>query len=235
MCAGRMRRGWHGVSPIACSGGPTRGPRPMISLWSSVGEEGEDVEATTTVAAVLGMVPLPWEWSALAKVLEGKPIEKVAVELDKPIADVDDLLSSETFQFTVAVIERAIAARIARGEFGITATFKLEAPGAVERIVHLSKKAKDERIRLQANTEIVKQSGFQPPQPIVTESVERLIDAMTAEEAAKFAESGEFPERFRDQMARLATSVLREQERKLSMPAVEQITKRPVIPTEILE
>ena len=208
----------------------------MLSLWSSVSEEPDDAGPTTNLAEVMAGTPLPWEWSALAKVLEGKPLEKVAAEVDRPIADVDDLLSSETFQFTVAVIERSIAARIARGEFGITATFKMEAPGAVERIVGLAKKAKDERIRFQANKEIVAQSGFQPPQPIVTESVERLIDAMTAEEAAKFAESGEFPERFRDQMARLATSVLREQERRLSSPVVEAtIIKRPVIPTEILD
>lgn len=207
----------------------------MLSLWSSVVEEGEDVEPTTTLPEVLAGTPLPWEWSALAKVLEGKPVEKVAAEVDRPLADVDDLLSSEIFQLTVAIIERSIAARIARGEFGITATFKMEAPRAVERIVKLAEKGKDERIRFQANKEIIQQSGFQPPQPIVTESVERLIDAMSAEEAMKFAESGEFPERFRDQMARLATSVLREQERKLSMPAVESVTKRPVIPTEILE
>lgn len=89
---------------------------------------------------------------------------------------------------------------------------KAEASASMERVAHASRDPKlyrsNARVWLQANLEIIKLSGIQPPKPQVVESKERLIDLMTSEEAEEFATTGEWPDRFKDQIMRLSADVI---------------------------
>jgi hypothetical protein len=170
---------------------------------------------------IAGMAPR--DWMILGKLYENKSVKLIAKELGLSAARIHQITATPAFKDALATVEGAIVERIARGEFGVMAIFKAESIGAARRIVGMGKAAEDERVRLHANVEIIKQSGFRPPAPAVTESPERLIDQMTAAEADHFSTTGEFPERFADQLARLASSVLAASERKRWEPQIDAV------------
>lgn len=174
----------------------------------------------------------PGDWMILGKCFERKTAKQIAAECSMSVAAVRQVLMKPAFKAAVQMVEASIAERIARGEFGVLAIAKANAVGAFRRLVGMAKGSEDERIKFQANVKILEMAGIKPATPIVTESPERLIDAMTAEEAEKFAASGEFPDRFRDQLARLATSVLEKSERARWEP---QVDAQPLTGTEIEE
>lgn len=163
----------------------------------------------------------PMEWMVLGKTFEGKNQKEIAKEMSRSTQTIRRIMEKPAFHAAVRAVEATMAERIARGEFGVLAIFKANAVGAAKRIVGISKASEDDRIRLAANKTIIESAGIRPPAPAVVENPERLIDAMTAEEAQKFAETGEFPDRFKDQLARLATSVIENNERRLWEPKVD--------------
>lgn len=165
----------------------------------------------------------PHEWLIIGRVFERRAAKQIAEELEMSVGAVRAIMGKPAFKAAIQMVEASMAERIARGEFGVLAIAKANAVGAFRRLVGMAKASEDERIKFQANVKILEMAGIKPAAPMVTESPERLIDAMTAEEAQKFAETGEFPDRFSDQLARLATSVLHKNEAKRWEPQVEEI------------
>jgi DNA-binding CsgD family transcriptional regulator len=199
----------------------------MWTPLSETHEEGTDLFAPTLPSereATLGPRPdglRPREYMVLGKVFEGKKVAQIAAEMGVSTATVSTILGKPQFKAAVQMVEAAIVERIARGEFGVLAIAKANANGAIRRVVGLSKLSQDDRVRLNANLKLIELAGIRPPAPQVVESKERLIDAMTAEEAREFAATGLFPARFRDQLARLAVSVVEEHEKRRWQPKVE--------------
>lgn len=165
----------------------------------------------------------PTDFMILGKLFENKNYSEIGREMGLAPLTVKKRIHRPAFQSQIQIVEAAIVERIARGEFGALAIAKANAVGAMRRIVGQARRADDERVKFQANVKLLEYAGIQPAKPPVTESVDRLIDMMTADEAETFARTGEFPERFRDQLARLATSVLEAHERKRWTPKLESL------------
>lgn len=162
----------------------------------------------------------------LGKVFEGKRGSAIAREMHLSQSLVSQVLTSAKFKLAEARMETAMLERIARGEFGALAIAKANTVGAMRRLVGMSRGAMDERVKLNATIELLKLGGIQPSKPAVTESPERLVDLMTDDEARVFAETGHFPDRLMDQVARLASGVVRERQRQTmeaEVLAVEEI------------
>lgn len=166
----------------------------------------------------------PGDWAILGKTFERKKATQIAQELSLSVLTVRKVQASAPFVAACRMIEASIAERIARGEFGVLAIAKMEAVGAFRRVVGQAKCSPDERIRFQANLKILEFGGIKPAIPLVNaETPDRLVDQFTKEEAEAFAKTGDFPERFRDQLARLATSALQAREKEAWKPQLEQI------------
>lgn len=164
----------------------------------------------------------PRDYTILGKLFEGRKPAQIAKELGLSPTTVSSVINSPPFKRAIELQKQAMFQQIARGEFGALAIAKQEQTGAMRRIAKMSKRAEDERVRFNANVELLKY-GTPVPKQQVTENVERLIDQMTGEEADRFAKEGIFPERFRDQMARLATNVIKSSEAKRYEAKVEVI------------
>lgn len=191
----------------------------MFSPLLSTVEEGAvtlDIPAVAPhVGDAIGEKPgemAPGDYVILGKVFERKNTRQIAEELGISKATVRKVTHSEVFRTYVSLVEERMLERISAGEFGALAIAKAETVGAMKRVVGMSKSSDDERVKLNANLEILKLGGIQPPKPAVIESPERLIDLMTAEELDAFAREGTFPERLGDQLARVASSVLKKAE-----------------------
>lgn len=163
----------------------------------------------------------PHEWMVLGRLFERRTQKEIAEEMRMSLPTLRKTLEKPEFKRAVEMVEASIMERVSRGEFGVLAIYKANAVGAARRIVGMSKASEDERIKFMANKEVIQGAGIKPPAPAVVDTPERIIDAMNADEAEKFAATGEFPERFRDQMARLATSVLEKNEAKRWDPKIE--------------
>lgn len=151
--------------------------------------------------------------TVLGKLVEGRKPAQIAKELGLAPGTISSIINSPPFKRAVEAQKKAMFEQIARGEFGALAVAKQEQEGAMRRIVKLAKRADDERVRFNANVELLKY-GTPVPKQQVTESVDRLIDQMTAEEADLFARERVWPDRFKDQLARLATNVIKSSEAK---------------------
>lgn len=180
--------------------------------WVPPADEAVSEEITRTLGPpVEGLAP--HEWLVLGRVFERRSRKEIAKEMRMTVQGVTQIINKPAFKRAVEMVEASIVERVARGEFGVMAIFKAEAVGFARRIVGISRASEDERIRFQANVKGLELAGIKPPAPAVTESPERLIDQMTAEEADLFAREGIFPERMADQLARLATSVIEKSEK----------------------
>lgn len=207
----------------------------MWTPFADTPEEGEPahlIPETTAVVATNGHGPAlrPRERVLLAHLYEGLSLKKAAQVMGMAYITAKKIVAREAFKRAVEVVDQNIVERISRGEFGAMAIAKAAAVGAMERLKHLSETSRNERVYLQANLEIIRLAGLQPSKPQVTESPERLIDQMTADEAEAFASTGEWPERFRDQLARLATSVLDAQRNKAVEVVVGDVIREPDVP-----
>ena len=193
----------------------------MYTPLATVAEAGEPTPAST-LPALPGIDLSPVECMILCKLFEGKKLKQIAREVGRTSQTVDSYMKKPALRQAIQHMREGLLSQVARGEFGVMAAFKQAAVGAATRIIGLSKDMQvDARVRLQANTAILDRAGILPPKPQVIESPERLIDAMTGEEAELFARDGVFPERFKDQLARLATSVLEKNEQKRWAPRIE--------------
>lgn len=163
----------------------------------------------------------PGDWMIVGKVFERKSAKQIAEECKMTAVNVRRIMGTPQFKRAIEMVEASIVERIARGEFGVLAIAKANAVGAMRRLVGIAKGSEDDRVKLNANLELLKLSGVQAPKPAVTESPERLIDQMTADEAEMFAREGIFPDRFKDQLARLASSALEKSENARWEPHVE--------------
>jgi hypothetical protein len=201
-------------------------------MWTPLTDTTEEGEPAHLVPATRPVVqdtaPLrPRDRALLAYLYEGLSLKKAADAMGMAYITAKKIVAKEGFKKAVGAVDQAIVERISRGEFGAMAIAKAAAVGAMERLKRLSETSRNERVYLQANLEIIRLSGLQPPKPQVLESPERLIDLMTADEAEAFASTGEWPERFRDQLARLATSVLDAQRLKGTEVVVGDVIREP--------
>ena len=152
----------------------------------------------------------------LGKVFERKAAPAIATEMKMSVAAVRRVLNSPHFRAEVEVHKERVLAYVDHGEFGLMATIKANAMGALRRVIGLSKDAKDERVRFAANKWLVELAGLQPPKPAPAESPEDLVRDMTPDELDHFSLTAEFPARMHDRVARLVSSVLQtaEQQRR---------------------
>lgn len=159
----------------------------------------------------------------IAKVFENKKAGVIAAELGIRKTTVQQRLSHGPLKTMIARVEGAILGRVARGEFGVMALAKAEAVDAMKRVIGISKKSEDDRVRLAANIKLLELAGIQAPKPLVYDNPERIIDQMSGEEADHFARTGEFPARLADQLARLASHVLEKSESARWTPRIEDM------------
>lgn len=199
-------------------------------MWTPLSETREEgwqtagivypSEEETTLGPALPQIE-PGDWMILGKVFERKKPRQIAEEMGVSVGTVNRVLGSKAFQAAVELVESRIADRIARGEFGVLAIAKANAVAAMRRIVGMSKHCHNEMVRFKANDRVLEIAGVQPPKPVEQVHVERLMDRFTLDEAKEFYQTGHFPARFADQLARIAVAQVDEAERKRWVPAVD--------------
>lgn len=153
------------------------------------------------------------DFAILSAWTERKAWSRIASEVGLTAPAVHYRINRPKFQEALERIRRSWFDAIARGEFGAIALAKANAVPAMRRVVALARTATDERVRLNANLEILKLAGVQPPKPATIERPETILDLMTVEELAHFERTNEFPRRLGDKLARVASSVIQTREK----------------------
>lgn len=148
------------------------------------------------------------DYTLLASWTERATMKALAEKTGLTVAGVRARTLRPAFQQALQRLQRSLFDRLARGEYGVLALAKGNAVGAFKRVLQLSRAAENERVRLDANLEIMKLAGVQPPKPAVVESPERLLDQMSPEELEHFSKTNEIPRRLGDQVAKLAVTAL---------------------------
>jgi len=189
--------------------------------WKESGVKYPSPEERTLGPVLPGMQP--GDWMILGKVFERKSDRQIADEMGLSKLTVAKVRKSATFRRAVTMIEERIADRIARGEFGALAMAKAELIPAMKRLIGMSKECATDAVRYKATRDLIELAGLQAPKPAESVPVERLVDRMTPEEAREFYETGHFPERFHDQLARIAVSSVEEAERRRWSPKVDGV------------
>lgn len=205
----------------------------MWTPLSDTSEEGIEEQPQPEPQALVPSTPTlrPRERVLLAHLYEGLSLKKAAATMGMSLANAKRIAQKPAFKKAVADVDRSIMERVARGEFGAMTIAKAEASAAMERVAQASRDPKlyrgNARVWLAANLEIIKLSGLQPAKPVVVESKERLIDLMTSEEAEEFATTGEWPDRFKDQIMRLSVDVIDKYKRAEAEVVVGEVIQQP--------
>lgn len=150
------------------------------------------------------------DWAILCRWTERETYTAMGKALGVSVQTIRARVARPSFQHVLARLQRNLFDQLSRGEFGALAIFKANAVGAAKRIVGLSRMAINETVKLNANLEIVKHAGIQPPKPVVLDNPERLFDQMTADELDHFARTDEIPKRLMGQVARFAVKAIEE-------------------------
>ena len=180
--------------------------------WLAFATEEGLVAASRALVCVDGEAPPTTldalDFALLAKWSEQKPWRVMAAELGVSVPTVRARAGRPAFQATLARLQRNWFDQLARGEFGALALAKANVVGAVRRTLALARGANNERVKLEANRDLIKLAGVTPPVATPTQRPEELLDLMTAEELEHFAGTNEFPKRLADKLARVAATVL---------------------------
>jgi hypothetical protein len=135
----------------------------------------------------------------LLGVLEGKPLGEIALSVGCTEPEIIQQIENQPLRSRIGEINKAIGKRILDGDFGVAAMFKQEAPFAARRIMAISRVATDLRIKFQANKEIITLAGFEPPKRIQI-GVHHVLQEMSPEELDHFSTTGEWPDRLRERL-----------------------------------
>lgn len=163
---------------------------------------------------------VPRDYMILGLLFEGKSAGEIGARFGVKGNAILRRMARPQFQKALRAAQDQMLERINRGEFGALAIYKAQLVPAAKRIVRIAKRSENDRVRLDANMHIEKMGGMQPPTPKIVDNPETLINQFTAEEAHIFAETGVFPERFRDQFARLGANILQKRETEAATAAV---------------
>jgi len=147
---------------------------------------------------------MPRDYTVLGLLFEGRKVKDIAKDLHLRDIDVYAITRRPAFKAWVRKIEDAIVSRISRGEFGAMAIAKRHATKAMQNIVDLAEMARDERVRLQANKEVLLFAGVVPQKPVELPTFDRLLDECTGDELQAFYEKGLFPARLANKLMRIA-------------------------------
>lgn len=141
----------------------------------------------------------PVDYRILTYLFQGLKTPKIASTLGRSLAEVAARVDRYAFRRLQSEVEAGVVKSIltASGTEPVTLA-KAAAPGSMRQIVKLSSTCHDPRTRLQASKAVLSYAGVEPPTRIEITTPERILDQMTAEELARFAERRIWPERFRD-------------------------------------
>jgi hypothetical protein len=149
----------------------------------------------------------PVDYTLLAQLFRGVRLPEIAQALGRPV---DECLARSVRPAFVDlqrdVKQGILVAITATGEAEPVTLAKVNAPGAMKRILALSKTTTDPRVYLQANTKVLDYAGIQPPEPFEKVTPERILDQMTPAELHHYAETREWPHRFATQLRHLMAS-----------------------------
>ena len=180
---------------------------------------------------------VPREFLVLGKLFEGRKPADIARDLNVNLTTIRHITQKPAMRKWIAHCQDAIIDRIARGEFGAMAVAKKEATEAMRRIVVLSRDAKDERVRLNANVKLLEFAGVVASRPIDAPTIDRVLDQLTPAEQLMFSETGKFPGRLADQLLRISAATLRQKDPANAEPTVEATVDddAPLTPAEIAD
>lgn len=152
--------------------------------------------------ALLLVVPAklePVDYRIVTWLFMGMKTARIASRLGRPLAEVAKRIDRTAFRQLQAEIEAGVVKAILEARSAEPVTMaKAAAPGAMRQVVKLSTTSQDPRTRLHASRTVLQYAGVEPPKRIEVTTPERVLDQMTAEELARFAERRVWPERFRD-------------------------------------
>lgn len=148
---------------------------------------------------------VPLDASAMAALaiatLAGQPAGEIARRLRMDQAVVEALQGDPLVQQACRDLEMLVGQRLQQGAFGALAIAKEEGLAAMRRIVGIARDGDDDRVRLQANKDLLAYQGIIPAKRVEIVGGSRIIDEMTPEELVAFARDGVLPERFARQKA----------------------------------
>jgi hypothetical protein len=141
----------------------------------------------------------PVDYRILTLLFQGQKSTKIATKLRMPLREVIARQDRYTFRRLQAEVEAGVVKSILQASATEPAVLaKAAAPSAMRSVVKLSATCPDYRTKLQASKAVLSYAGVEPPTRIEVTTPERILDQMTAEELARFAERRVWPERFRD-------------------------------------
>jgi hypothetical protein len=141
----------------------------------------------------------PVDYRILTYLFQGRKRAQIARTLARPLAEIVARMDRHAFRRLQAEVEAGVVKAILAASATEPVTLaKAAAPTAMRQVVKLSTTSQDPRTRLQASKAVLSYAGVEPPHRIEVTTPERILDQMTAEELARFAERRIWPERFRD-------------------------------------
>lgn len=144
----------------------------------------------------------PVDYRILTLLFQGKTMEAVAGEVERSRSEIVARVGRPRFEHLKKEVEKGIVEQIARGgEFEPITIARANASPAMRRIIALSKTSRDPRVYLQANKEVLRFAGAEPPRKLELVTPDKVLDEMTPEELAHFANTREWPMRFKDKLA----------------------------------
>ena len=153
------------------------------------------------------------DWWILSLMLRGQSLSQISVttKISHPV--LQRRTNRDVFKQQLNYSTKLMVDRITEGTYGVPAVAKANAPGAMRKIVKLSRGSDDDRVALQASKDVLSYAGYQPPKKIEI-SFFSVIDKMDAEEQIHYAETGEFPDRFEPELAQLAVDTSNKTEKE---------------------
>jgi len=141
----------------------------------------------------------PVDYRILTWLFQGVKTARIASRLGRPLAEIARRIDRTAFRQLQAEVEAGVVKAILSASAAEPVTMaKAAAPGAMKQVVRLSNTSQDPRTRLAASKSILQYAGVEPPRRVEITTPERVLDQMTADELARFAERRVWPERFRE-------------------------------------
>lgn len=167
---------------------------PIMDGLESTAIDPKNPDASRTLS--------PEEMTVVLLHFQSRTTEEIATVLHIDPEDVTGILERPAVKAKLRTIDEKITEKITKGDFGVAAVFKSSAPGAARRIVGMSKRAREERTKLQANKDVLNYAGYERPR-MVHITVEHIFDQMSVEELDSYAVTGEIPNRFEGQLGQM--------------------------------
>jgi len=168
-------------------------------MWTPLASCAEYEEPRPTLMVVVPAKLEPVDYRILTYLFQGVKTARIASRLGRSLAEISKRINRTAFRQAQAEVEAGVVKAILEARSAEPVTMaKAAAPGAMRQVVKLSSHSQDPRTRLSASKAVLQYAGVEPPRRIEVTTPERVLDQMTADELARFAERRVWPERFRD-------------------------------------